>query len=355
MKQDDASEFSSNRCTVSTLAEYQVPVRHPDLSFDDGNLAVLAGHNYFLVHKGVLCHHSPSLKQAIDELTNDSACPVLEGRPVLSIPYPPQDVSCFLRVLYGLPVSLDGNDFQITYALLTLSTRYDITTLRAEVLRRLGMSWPRTLAQWEAREKKATNADGVYVPRPSLPHPNVIIALAEVINAPELLPSAFYDLSRYLPSQLVAPYTDPSTSAIYVLSAANVYKVLKGKEQSARYFSTFIVNELEGRMPAKWCIYRNEAQPSRKRNCQVAFETITLGILRDSNGLVLNLNSDPLFAIADSLLMQTRDDSPGTDNKSAFRACEACRLEFGSVVQAAREEFWSKIPEWFDLTVENWT
>lgn len=356
MNKNDAPGLSSNRCTTParTLTEYQVPVRHPDPSFDDGNIAVLAEHTYFLVHRGVLSHHSAPLREMIARTLSDSNVQSVEERPVLVLPHPPQDLSCFLRVLYGFPVSLDGTDFQATSALLRLSTVYEVEGLRAEVLRRLYLSWPRILPQWEARERHVTDADGVYAPRPSIPHPTLIIDLAESVDASGLLPSAFYDLSRYLPSQIVADFIDTQTSAVFTLSPSNLHKILRGKEHSARYLSTFLVNELEGRMPSKYCIYRNDPQPSRKRCCQVAFETITLGILRDANGIVLNHNSDPLFAIADSLLMQTKGDNPGAENRAVYRACEACRSEYGAVVRTAREEFWRRIPEWFELTVENW-
>ena len=185
-------------------------------------------------------------------------------------------------------------------------------------------------------------------------HDRVMIALAREADAPELLPSAFYDLSRYLPSQLATDYTDPDTGRVYSLSNNDLFRVFRGKEQAARYYSTFIVKELEGRMPAEFCHNRNELHPSRKRRCQMAFEAVTYSLIRDVNGLVLNRNSDPLFAINDSLLMQTREDSPGAENKAAIRACEACRMDFGAVVGAVREEFWHKLPEWFDLVVPYW-
>ena len=174
------------------------------------------------------------------------------------------------------------------------------------------------------------------------------------MDAPHLLPSAFYDLSRYLPSQICADYTDPQTGITYSVSPENLHKILYGKEQTARFFSTFLVDSLEGRRPSKHCVYRNDVQPARKRSCQVAFETITLGILRDANGILLNHNSDPLFALHDSILMQTKADQPGVENKAVYRACEACRMEYGAIVQGAREEFWRRLPGWFELPVEYW-
>lgn len=182
---------------------------------------------------------------------------------------------------------------------------------------------------------------------------SLLINLAREIGEPNLLPSAFYDLSRYLPSQLMEGYVGPD-GVQHHLTDDDVCKVLRGKEQGARFFSTFIVTELEARGPTANCLHRNEAQQSLKRACQMAFEAVTFELIRDVNGMVCNRNSDPLFTIADSVLMQTRDDQPGVENKAAYRACEACRLDYAAVVEAAREEFWRQLPTWFEVEVKNW-
>lgn len=129
--------------------------------------------------------------------------------------------------------------------------------------------------------------------------------------------------------------------------------LLKGKEHASRFLSTFIVNELEGREPTPNCVYRMVQEPSRRRNCQAAFEAITFEILRDVNGVVCQRSSDPLFAIVDAELMQTRDD-PSARQTPGLRVCEYCRLEFGSVVDIAREEFWQKLPVWFGVDPQGW-
>jgi hypothetical protein len=36
------------------------------------------------------------------------------------------------------------------------------------------------------------------------------------------------------------------------------------------------------------------------------------------------------------------------------RACEACRTEFTSAVDAARDEMWHRLPVWFGVEVSNW-
>lgn len=179
------------------------------------------------------------------------------------------------------------------------------------------------------------------------------IKLAREVDAPQLLPSAFYDLSRYLPSQLTEGYIT-SDGAHHELDIEDLCRVLRGKEQAARFFSTFIVTELEGRPPSQLCTHRAEVQPSLKRACQMAFEAVTFELIRDVNGMVCNRNCDPLFSIAESVMMQTRDDHPGIENKAAYRACEACRLEYGLIVEVAREEFWRQLPSWFELDVKTW-
>ena len=36
------------------------------------------------------------------------------------------------------------------------------------------------------------------------------------------------------------------------------------------------------------------------------------------------------------------------------RACEACRTEFTSTVDTAREEMWHRLPVWFGVEVSDW-
>ncbi|EMD37483.1 hypothetical protein CERSUDRAFT_154136 [Gelatoporia subvermispora B] len=347
------AEFSSNRhSALPGLTEYEVPVRHPDFNFEDGNLALVTGCQYFVVHQGMLSHHSKAFSGMIKNRQAEGGL-TLAGLTAIVTEDDPDELVCFLRVLYGFCVNLETKSFEDISALLRISTKYGVEELRKEAIRILCLSWPTSLANWETREKSVTSADGLYAPRPSLPHPIFIIELARETDVPELLPSAFYDLSRYLPSHLAAGHTT-SEGEKHMLAQEDLLKILRGKEHGARFFSTFIVNELEGRTPSEFCLYRNDATPTRKRACQIAYEAITFELIRDVNGMVCNRNSDPLFAIAETFLMQTREDIPGAENEVVHRTCEFCRMEYGAVVDAVREELWRKIPEWFDLEVPGW-
>ena len=99
-------DFSTNRYSEASvsgklrLEHPNPPTRHPDLCFNDGNLAVLADAGYFLVHRGFLCRHSAPLASAIEGLEGKQTLQCLEGRPVLELFEPLDDVYHFLIALY---------------------------------------------------------------------------------------------------------------------------------------------------------------------------------------------------------------------------------------------------------------
>ncbi|KAI4517382.1 hypothetical protein GGG16DRAFT_44437 [Schizophyllum commune] len=340
---ESASSLDKSRSALQQIT------RHPKLSFPDGNLAIVCGKQYFLVHQGLLSRHSPSLATATDSL-DPATTPMIEGRPVLELAEDADDMYFFLTALYdgigGLTVRPDT--FECVSALLRLSKKYEVQHVYDCLYPGLTTMWPRTLEGWERREAASTNAEGIYEPRLTIPHPIPTINLARSIGALELLPSAFYDLCRASPSDAASGHVSPATGKKHELGNEDLMEVLKGREHASRFLSTFIVRYLEGRAPSPNCLYAQRQDPVLRRACQAAFEAVTFDILRDVNGVVVHRSSDPLFAMLDADLMQARADTP------AFRTCEACHEEFGLVVDAARDEFWRIMPKWFGLDVPGW-
>lgn len=99
------SDFSSNSCKTSQLPELDGLFRHSDMCFEDGNVIILAGQNYFLLHQGVICRHSQILQQAISSIQTGNVR-LIEGQPVLSLSHPAQDLAYFWRALYGYVIPL---------------------------------------------------------------------------------------------------------------------------------------------------------------------------------------------------------------------------------------------------------
>lgn len=176
--------------------------------------------------------------------------------------------------------------------------------------------------------------------------------LAREVDAPELLPSAFYELCRLLPSVVATGYTDPFDLKCYRLTASDLVLLLQGREAASRFFSTFIVNELENRRASDICFNRRQEDPAKRRLCTGAFQLITFELLQDVNGLITGCTADPLFAMQEVLNLQA---DPGTpDTRNMFRACDACRQELVVSVHSARNKFWDSLPEWFGIEVTNW-
>ncbi|KAJ3877905.1 hypothetical protein F5051DRAFT_242501 [Lentinula edodes] len=324
----------------------EIVTRHTDFSFKDGNIALLAGKCYFLVHQGLLCRHSPVLRTALESLENASTFVSLEGRPVLEVQDSSEDMFYFLIALYdGIPdLSSTTKSFEIVSAMLRLTTKYQVQRLRNDLLRGFSIVWPSSLSLWDAREEAMLSPDGVYEPRKYTPHPIFIINLARSVNAPELLPSAFYDLSRSPISHTAAGYIASGTVERHRLTEEDLFNLLKGREDASRFLSTFLVNQLEGRKPSSNCIYMQAGNHPRRRFCQLAFENVFYDVLRATNSLVCHRSCDPLFTIMDTEMIYERGDG------GFLRPCEYCRSEFHAEVEAARDEFWNSLPEWFGNT-----
>lgn len=94
---DDTSMGSSS--DLSKVHPNATPYRHPDFCFGDGNIAVLTGGCYFLVHQGLLSRHSRPLLIAMRAL-GASSTRYIEGRPVLELQDMVYEMLLFLRALY---------------------------------------------------------------------------------------------------------------------------------------------------------------------------------------------------------------------------------------------------------------
>lgn len=82
------------------------------------------------------------------------------------LPSPPRTLTFISSFL-----TYDEPGFPVVASLLRVLTIYKVLRIRHDILRVLSFSWPTTLSQWESREHSVTTPDGVYSPRPSLPHP----------------------------------------------------------------------------------------------------------------------------------------------------------------------------------------
>lgn len=75
-----------------------------------------------------------------------------------------------LILAFSSKLKYDARSFDLVATLLRMSTKYQVSHLRKDLLRGLSASWPTRLLQWDTRESLATDSDGVYEPG-IYPHP----------------------------------------------------------------------------------------------------------------------------------------------------------------------------------------
>jgi len=269
-----------------------------------------------------------------------------------------------------------ANDWQAIEAVLRLSSKYFIEHLRHRCLSRLAVDWPLTLDKWEARERDAVDDKGKYSPRELAPHPVLVISLArEIENLAFVLPSAFYDLSRYGPKKIVSgamgplpltfdsPASSPTSSPtlsmpdsptlgdskdpVY-LSHQDAINVLAGREQGQRFMISFIEKSLVDPPISLRCLN----QEFQSQACRAAFYFIMLNALRSINGISFGRDADPLFTLNQTEGMLDRIDyADAADPKvlCSLNICAACKADFRTVIRTARQDVWKLIPSWFGL------
>ncbi|EGN97666.1 hypothetical protein SERLA73DRAFT_57744 [Serpula lacrymans var. lacrymans S7.3] len=318
-----------------------------DFWFQDGNIVLIAGSAAFKVHRGQLERHSDVFRDLFS-VPQPAVQNLVDGCPCVEIYDCPSDVHHLLVALYdGLYFQQKPTvtDFPAIAAVLRLSTKYFIEHLRRRCIARLELDWPSTLVGWERRERDAIDAQGRYSPRESCAHPILVINLALELGLDAMLPSAFYDLSRYGPSKILVGTRVPPPVTIH-LSQENLCRVFFGREQAQRYIATFIDTELRERNVSLGCL---NAGRFDSQYCYESFYFIQLNILRSVGGIACGRDADPLYTLVQAIEMLSRTDFSDGFKQCGLKMCSSCKIDFAIAVRKARGEVWMKIPEWFGL------
>lgn len=213
------------------------------------------------------------------------------------------------------------------------------------------------------RELEATDSYGRYFPRETYPNPILVIELALEMSIPSILPSAFYDLSRYGPSKIFAGATYLPRAFDVIVSKNSgippflqsvtlphdmIVRTFRGRETAQRYLADFVARELDCREPCAQCANRGDKDyPSGA--CHDSFYFIKLNVLRSVGGIATGRDADPLFSFVQATEMLTRTDFSDGQRQCGLNICYPCKLDFAACVSKARKEVWDLLPFWFGL------
>ncbi|TDL27772.1 hypothetical protein BD410DRAFT_893958 [Rickenella mellea] len=185
---------------------------HPELYRKDGDLVVSApdkagGRIFYRIHRFMLSDHSSVFR---DMLTMppaaDGSLETYDGIPVVHLPDPGKDLDALLTILYDpSEILFDKHDPCVPIdilGVLKLATKYDFRKLRRRIIEQYIPAWPDTLMEWDHLEQTMStwrrdfNTIAPAYLDEVFPEPGGAVRLARECNIPEILPAAFYSLSR---------------------------------------------------------------------------------------------------------------------------------------------------------------
>jgi len=339
--------------------------RHADLWLKDGSVICQAERTLFRVHVSQLSRHSalfrdiftlpqPSRPRSRSLSSFDSVVlEECENLPTVLLQDKADDVANFLAALYDGPNfgNNDQEDFRVVSGILRLSTKYIVDSLRSKALAHLCIAWPSTLKGWDAREdvarsyEMATSASAGHF----YPSPIAVINLAREINAPCLLPAAFYDLSRYSYSQIYEPADDEplyQSTASESLLPLDMQRLALGKEAAGHNITALI--QTMGH--AQTHIRHAQAHTHIRKNSSGGICVSAAACRKDFSELVDLATQHYLFdrerGHCDPLYVS---EELGQLKSAEFSECKACARSLETWAAKEREKMWKMIPLWFRL------
>ncbi|GJE90441.1 hypothetical protein PsYK624_065740 [Phanerochaete sordida] len=371
---------------------------HTSLWFVDGSVIIQAETTLFRVHMSQLSRHSlffrdlfslpqPSHLQdaQTDELVPDaehgtpfagSAQRCMDGCPVLEVTDTAEDFAHLLHALYdGATFGDNGReDYRVVSGILRLATKYIIDKLRMRALEHLAVAWPTTLKRWDAREDVARAFESETGQPRGLRYPSPIdvITLAQEVSALDLLPAAFYDLSRYHFSQIFEPEQESVRAVLACLNpqrqlaVGDLQRLALGKEASAQAVPALIQSMSTqaqrsfpaydhprpsyGAPPARGGYGAGYAGHDRRRSAGQGVCVSSAACRKDFAELVELATQHYLFdreqGCADPLYVA---EELGQLKSAEFSECKACARSLEAWAVRERDRLWRLVPSWFRL------
>ncbi|KAH9931902.1 uncharacterized protein B0H18DRAFT_1083414 [Fomitopsis serialis] len=367
-------------------------VRNHDLWFSDGSIVLRAENVLFRVHISQLSRHSTVFADMLSfpQPTGSSSADMalvddgqqgekIDGCPVLFLHDKAEDVMNLLHALYDGPRFGDNGreDFRAVSGILRLANKYDIEKLRGTAVEHLSSAWPMTLRGWDSREDLARTFEIESGMQRGFryPSPVAVINLAREVDAPQLLPSALYDLSRYHYAQIfgAGPGEDDheplgaGSPRASTLAHADLQKLAVGKEAAA-HAVTWLIQSMAhgshresprhladagagGANQHNWFQYGYELNPAHHRRRSAGLMCTSASACRkDFSELVELATQHYLFdrerGCADPLYVA---EELGQLKSAEFSECKACARSLEGWAARERERMWKLIPAWFRL------
>ncbi|KAI0666509.1 hypothetical protein C8Q78DRAFT_984370 [Trametes maxima] len=354
--------------------------RHPRLYYSDGDVVLQApfqsekktGHyELYRVHKAFLSRHSDAFANLFED-GNAGLGPSYDGQPLVELSDPAEDFSRLLVFLYNPSEQLTRrSDVHTAWELapvVRLADKYLLDALRASLIKLVVDQWPRTLQEWDVSESQAqAMADSIrrgQLPKVRIlaecvPEPAAAISFAQEFGCTEILPAAFYQLSRINVKEdfdLVAEdaptvYSRTDRLARWsLLDKGDLLRYLHGGIALEDYSRDAVMAQLEhGNFmspPCRpwWASGNPSWVPEREKHryeypCFAFVERTFLPAWPKDDPC------DPLRGLLN--LIECYEGIPDEDMDAYDGMCEKCQMELWELITREREDLWKRLPELF--------
>ncbi|KAF8209368.1 hypothetical protein K438DRAFT_1929823 [Mycena galopus ATCC 62051] len=182
------------------------PQRVHELWFSDGNIVIQAGNSLYRVYRGALASRSFVFQDMLS-LPRPPESELVEGCPFVELPDPAIEVTPFLRAIFEPEFFMPfpaTTEFDAVVGCLRLSHKYGVDYLHRRALVHFSSGYPTTLSEMDVLERYWSDSPPPPLEVQSWELPDDPISriralqIAREVDAPWIIPRAFYTLSLNL-------------------------------------------------------------------------------------------------------------------------------------------------------------
>ncbi|KAI0054900.1 hypothetical protein BV25DRAFT_353190 [Artomyces pyxidatus] len=339
-------------------------VESPDLWLKDGNIIIRTVSNdsppaytLYRVHKHTLGLHCSVFASLFDGPQGAFAAGSehYDGVPIMDLPDAADDVRDFLKALYfpretqihshpTTPIR-DGcwNIFPDSYhGILRLAVKYDAADIRDLLVPLLKLDWPAVFEDWERLQaklvKSAPSDNHIKKLKKRAIQSVQVILLAGACNVRDVLPVAFYELSRY--------FDDLSSKADFYRQSSSTRKSLA--QLTSDDLLKLTIGRAQLRAHVADTINFGNITVSNCRDpdiCGPSWETWWRGRLNEC------------FYYVDILTWMNEVIEEYDDTVAGRDVCSPCRRQIKQFLITTRNGAWCRLPRFFglkDAVSPNW-
>ncbi|KAG9049866.1 hypothetical protein FS837_008788 [Tulasnella sp. UAMH 9824] len=363
---------------------------HEDFNFHDGNLLVSASGSrdgrpsspeetvHFRLHKSILGIYSTTFADMLSMPQGDN--PVEHA--VIQLQDPLDHVIKLLTTIYyggsvpQEPLSRAKWDFLVP--VLVLADKYDMGPLATNLLPKLLEDWPTTLQKWDdvdTRTRSIVRATAnqqlvdPFLPSPedTLPEPAMVVKFGQAHPAARnILPAAFYHLSRLSPStpEDLGEYdynrSEGLHSADYsLLTSADWVRVAQGQANITEWLYNYATaaRPIDAIPCFRWELPETEGTDGEGRNISIPSPCGRVSWwYTEAKPLILEIGAKATVDVLAGL-KAIRDDVENINRvlTPESELCTVCKYTVVKELDNSRRKFWGELPSFFCLgDYPNW-